>query len=260
MPAKSAKSKTQTLRDERKLGVEKLVELVFIGRPRTLSFSHRSLGSLRHPYSSLICETSAACASTQDKIMYLLEVFLEAKAEKKAWMRVERIFDSMLGDALMEKMKLGLLLSSELLQRFEVLWIRLGGVNGGFIFEDAYKQFHQHLYFTLFGIEQMTLLPATMQFILEDYQYDSHDKSGIDFGSFAHSMLELADNWAGSREVTDYVAFMDKIIECYPASAVKPCKTHAPDELTLSKDAFFRGGVVVPRVEGEQIVYHRITL
>ncbi|AYU81599.1 conserved hypothetical protein [Leishmania infantum JPCM5] len=260
MPAKVANSKTQTLRDGRKLGVEKLVELVFIGRPRTLSFSHRSLGSLRHPYSSLVCETSAARASTQDKITYLLEAFSEAKAEKKAWMRVERIFDSMLGDALMEKMKLGLLLSSELLQRFEVLWIRLGGASGDIISEDTYKQFHQQLYFTLFGIEQMTLLPATMQFILEDYQYDSQGKSGIEFGSFAHSMLELADNWAGSREVADYVAFMDKIVECYPDSTVQPRKAHAPDELTLSKEAFFRGGVVVPRVEGEQTVYHRITL
>ncbi|CBZ29436.1 conserved hypothetical protein [Leishmania mexicana MHOM/GT/2001/U1103] len=260
MPAKGAKSKAQKLCDARKLGVEKLVELVFIERPRTLSFSHRSLGSLRHPYSSLICETSADRASSQDKITYLLEVFLEAKGEKKTWMRVERIFDSMLGDALMEKMKLELLLSSKLLQRFEVLWVRLGGVNGGIISEDAYKQFHQQLYFTLFGIEQMTLLPATMQFILEDYKYDSQGKSGIEFGRFANSMLELADNWARSREVADYVAFMDRIMECCPASTVQSRKTHASDEFTLSKEAFFRGGVVVPRVEGEQIVYHRINL
>ncbi|GET91381.1 hypothetical protein, conserved [Leishmania tarentolae] len=260
MPTKGAKLKSERLRDGRKLGVENLVELVFIERPRTLSFSHRSLGSLRHPYSSLIYESSSARTSTQRKIAYLLEVFLEAKSEKKNWLRVERIFDSVLGDDLMEKVKIDLLFSSELLQRFEVLWCRLGGVADGMISEDAYKQFHQQLYFTLFEVEHMTLLPATMHFILEDYQYDSRGKNGIAFGSFANSMLELADNWTPSRVVEDYVAFMDRIIECSPPSSVQACKADAPDEFILSKEAFFRGGVVVPRMEDKQIVYYRTTL
>ncbi|KAG5470446.1 hypothetical protein LSCM1_01690 [Leishmania martiniquensis] len=260
MPVNAAKSKRQMLRDGRKLSVEKLVELVFIKSPRTLSFSHRSLGSLRHPYSRLIFEATATLTSTRSKITYLLEAFLDAKAEKQTWIRVERIFDSMLGDALMEKMKLDLLLSSELLQRFEVLWSRLGGVASGVISEDTYKQFQQLLYFTLFGIEDMALLPATMQFILEDYQCDSRGKGVIDFGGFANSVLELADNWTQSRTVADFVAFTDRIIECYPDSSSQPSKAHAPEEFTLSKDAFFRGGVVVPKVEGGQAVYSRTTI
>ncbi|AIO00942.1 hypothetical protein LPMP_320550 [Leishmania panamensis] len=260
MPTKSTQLRKQTLRDGRKSRVEKLVELVFIKSPRTLSFSHRSLGSLRHPYSSLICEMSAAFTSTKDKITYLLEAFSDAKAEMQIWMRVERIFDSKLADVLMEKMKFELLLSSELLHRFEVLWSRLGGVSGGIISEDAYKQFQQLLYVVLFGIEDMALLPATRQFILEDYQYDSRGNIGVDFGSFANSMLELVDNWTRSRIVADYVEFVDRIIECYPASSAQSCKAHAPDEFTLSREAFFRGGVVVPKVECEQVVYNRTTL
>ncbi|KAG5470859.1 hypothetical protein CUR178_02165 [Leishmania enriettii] len=260
MPANGAKSRRQMLRDGRKLSVEKLVEFVFIKSPRTLSFSHRSMGSLRHPYSRLIFEVAAACTTNRSKITYLLEALLEAKAEKQNWMRAERIFDSMLGDSLMEKMKLDLLLSSELLQRFEVLWSRLGGAAGGVVSEDTYKQFQQQLYFTLFEIEDMALLPATMQFILEDYHYDSRGKGVIDFGGFANSMLELADNWTQSRAVADFASFTDRIIECCPDSSAESSKARAPGDFTLSKEAFFRGGVVVPRVEGGQTVYCRTTL
>ncbi|KAG5496110.1 hypothetical protein JKF63_02411 [Porcisia hertigi] len=260
MPTKRPKSREQTFRDERKLGVERLVERIFINYPRTLSFSHRSLGSLRHPYTSLISDTASRYTSTKRKITYLLEALLDAKSEKQAWMRVERIFDCMLGDSLMEKMKLDILLCSELLQRFELLWTRLGGASGGTISEDAYKQFQQQLYFTLLGVEDMSLLPATMQFILEDYQYDSQGKSGIEFSGFANSMLELADNWTRSREAADFVAFMDQIIECLSPSAAQSLKADAPSEFTLNKEAFFRAGVVVPRVENEKTVYYRTAL
>ncbi|KAK7199654.1 hypothetical protein NESM_000010700 [Novymonas esmeraldas] len=260
MPATGSRQRRPTPRDGRKIGIEKLVERVFIRSPRTLSFSHRSLGSLRHPYASLICEACAARSSTQDKVTYLLEVFLEAKSEKETWARVERIFDSKLGDALMEKIKLDLLMSSELLQRFEVLWSRLGGRSGGVIGEDAYKQFQQQLYFTLFGIEDMALLPATMQFILEDYQYDSQGKSGIEFGGFANSMLELADNWTRTRAVADFVAFTDRVIGLFPAAASQPQRTGVSADFTLSPEAFFRGGVVVPRTDNGETAYVRTTL
>lgn len=260
MPPRPQTNTNQPPRDGRKLAVEKLVERVFIRNTRTFGFSHRALGSLRHPYTNLICDGCASRASNQDKLTYLLKVFLEAKDEKETWMRIERIFDSKLGDELMESFKLNLLRSTELLQRLEVLWSRLGGESGGLITEDSYKQFHQQLYFTVFGIDDMALLPATMQFILEDYQYDSQGKNGIEFGAFASSMLELTDNWTRTRTIADFSAFMDRIIGFYPATTPPPKAKRASDGFTLNQETFFRGGVVVPRVENGVTEYYRTTM
>lgn len=260
MPSKTLKGRPQPQRDARKATIEKLVERVFIRKPRTFSFSHRSTGSLRHPYTQLIYEASYGASARSDRLTYILEAFLDAKKEKEHWQRVERIFDSKLADAHMEKMKLDLLFSADLLQCFEVLWSRIGGVSGGFLSEEAYRQFQQQLYSTLLDINDIALVPATMQFIQEDMHSDCQSDAGLDFAGFASSMLELADNWTPTRNVSDYIAFMRRITEAFAEVPHSPTATAQDAEFTLNQDTFFRGGVICP-VEADGVtLYKPITL
>lgn len=260
MPPKSLRGRAQPSRDVRKATVEKLVERVFIKKPRTLSFSHRAAGSLRHPYALLVYEASLGANARDDRITYFLEAFLDSKKEKEHWQRVERIFDSKLGDEHMEKMKLELLFSPELLQCFEVLWSRIGGPSGGYLSEDAYRQFQQQLYFILLDIDDIALLPATMQFIQEDLYNDCQSDAGLDFAGFATSMLELADNWTPTRAVADYVAFARKLIDAFTEKPSSPSNGADASDYFLNQDTFFRGGVIVPVTQNEATVFARTTL
>jgi hypothetical protein len=260
MPPKKTRGKAQPSRDARKVTVEKLVERVFIKKPRTLSFSHRSIGSLRHPYTQLVYEASFGSNARGDRVTYLLEALLDAKKEKEHWQRVERIFDSKLGDEHMEKMKLDLLFSPELIESFEVLWSCIGGISGGFLTEEAYRQFQQQLYFTLLDVNDIALVPATMQFIQEDMHSDCQNEAGLDFGGFATSMLELADNWTPSRNTADYVAFMHRIIDAFAAVPNTHSTATQDGDFTLNQDTFFRGGVVTPAEVNGVTLYHRTTL
>ncbi|KPA84550.1 putative mitochondrial hypothetical protein [Leptomonas pyrrhocoris] len=260
MPSKAANGRPYPARDTRKAPVEKLVERVFIKKPRILSFSHRSAGSLRHPYAQLVYEASLGATARGDRLTYILEAFLDAKKEKTHWQRVERIFDSKLGDEHMEKMKLDLLFSPELLQCLEVLWSRVGGVSGGFMTEDAYRQFQQQLYFMLLDINDIGLVPATMQFIQEDIHTDCKSEAGLDFAGFATSILELADNWTPTRCIPDYVAFVRKITEAFTPEAKQTIEFTNEDDFRLNQDTFFIGGVIKPvQVNGETI-YRRTTI
>lgn len=236
------------------------MERVFIRKPRTFSFSHRSTGSLRHPYTQLIYEASFGANARSDRLTYMLEAFLDAKKEKEHWQRVERIFDSKLADEHMEKMKLDLLFSPELLQCFEVLWSRIGGVSGGYLSEEAYRQFQQQLYSTLLDINDIALVPATMQFIQEDLHNDCQSDAGLDFAGFATSMLELADNWTATRNVADYIAFMRRITETFAEVSHSPIEAAQKTEFTLNQDSFFRGGIVQLVDDNGATVYRRATL
>lgn len=260
MPAKQVKQR-QPPHDARKATIERLVERVFIKRPRTLSFSHRSSGSLRHPYTQLVYEASLGPNVRDDRVTYILEAFLDAKKEKEHWQRVERIFDSKLGDEYIEKVKMDLLFSPELLQCFEVLWSHVGGVSGGFLTEEAYRQVQQQLYFILLDVDDIALVPATMQFIQEDMHNDCQNDAGLDFSGFATSMLELADNWTPTRSVGDYIDFMKRITEAFVAVPKTPRESSDNnDGFSLSQDTFFRGGIINLVESNGGVTYRRTTL
>lgn len=238
--------------------VERLAERVFVSFPRVISFSHRRLTSLRHPFLPLAVE----CVQTKAKntsyyIGKLLEALLESSNEAEKWNRVEYMFDSQMHNEDLDKKRTSLLLSVEITIKIEALWsIALRGKkDNGMLSEENYQYFHQFLYFSTFNIEDLSLVPGLIGPIKEDFEFDCSGREGVTFESFAVSMLEFADNWTGSREPSDYALFLDKIIK-----KVLPPKevTYNPrPEYKIPPTAFFSGGLLGRRSVNNYVEYYK---
>lgn len=245
----------------KKYTVERLAERIFVSFPRVISFSHRNLSSLRHPFLSLAVESVRAMTSNHSSyISGLLEALLESQQEADKWGRVELMFDSQMHNPDLDSRRSNVMLSFEVTSKIEALWsIALGGKSSNLLTEDSYQYFQQFLYFYVFGVDDVSLIPATLSATKEDFEFDSRGREGVTFEAFAVSMMEFVDNWTNTRETRDYVLFLEGIVN----KAIPPREIPDPEEkppLTLPKNPCFSGGLLGKRSVNGYVEYYKCEL
>lgn len=192
--------------------VENFAERVFISRPRLFSFSHRVLTSLRHPYLSVVVElVDSEAFRKKDRVGELLGALVQSRDEEHKWNRVASMFDLKLTAEEVDGFRRKISLNHEIGVYIEKIWSRLGGITNKVIKEDEYRAFHYKLYSYLLNIDSVNVISSSSVAVSEDYAYDKRDNVGVTFGSFAVSMLELADNWTKTREQDEYISFFKNI-------------------------------------------------
>lgn len=243
---------------------ERLAERVFVESPRTFSFSHRQPGSLRHPYLSLVVDL-VECIPAHKRVESILEALLDAKDEGGKWQRVGAIFDSKIEAPEIDKRRMEILTSPEVMSKIESLWSLLGGTQGSFLTVDIYRRFHALMYAVILGSDDVSLTAATITTVNEDYAYDARDFAGVSYGSFALSMLEIADNWTKSRNPADYAAFLQSLVEAHDPTMrcfTSVCQTAAvaTTDFSLSDNVFFSGGLLVKHQVENHVQYTKIPM
>lgn len=242
---------------------ERLAKIVFVEAPRTFSFSHRPPGSLRHPYLPFVLDLMET-VPVHKRVECILEAFLDAKNEAEKWKRVGAVFDAKMSSPEFDKKRTEILTSAEVMVRVEALWSLLGGTQGSFLTNDVYRQFHTRLYSILLGSDDVSLAAATITAVNEDYAYDARDFAGISYGSFALSVLEVADNWTKSRQPTEYAAFFQRILDSLvPVSRRFSSQPPPPNPLTeicLSENVFFCGGILIKHQSENHVQYAKVPM
>eukprot|EP00796_Vickermania_ingenoplastis_P013353 gene13353-9185_t len=245
----------------KKFTVERLAERIFVTFPRVISFSHRNLSSLRHPYLPLALESVRDMASNQNGIVNgLLEALLESQQESEKWGRVEQMFDTKMDNEDLDSRRTSVMLSFDVTSKIEALWaIAQGGKESSLLSMENYHYLQQFLYSAVFELDDVSLIPATLNATKDDYDFDSRGRDGVTFEAFAVSMLEFADNWTPSRETRDYVSFLQSIIN----KKVPPREMRDPSEkppFTLPKKPYFSGGLLAKRSVNGYIEYYKCDL
>ncbi|ORC88449.1 uncharacterized protein TM35_000173210 [Trypanosoma theileri] len=235
--------------------VENFAERIFISSPRLFSFSHRVLGSLRHPYVVVVVDllNSNSCAN-KNRVEEFMGAFLQSREEEEKWGRVASMFDSKLTAEEVDTLRRKVSLNADIRISIEALWSGLGGVSNGVVKEDDYNTFHFRMYSYLLGIDNVSAITSTSASVLEDFIYDKRGGNGVPFGSFAVSMLELADNWTRTRKPDDYVRFLNDVHDnCLP----RPPKLPAKHDISLSyeKPVYFSGGLVCRVDDDDHVEY-----
>lgn len=242
----------------KKYTVESLTERVFVSVPRVISFSHRRLTSLRHPFLPLAVEcVQSKAKNTSYYIGKLLEALLESNNEVEKWNRVEYMFDSQMHNEDLDKKRTALLLSVDITIKIEALWtIALRGKKDNRILsEENYQHFHQFLYFSMFSIEDLSLVPGLIGPIKEDFEFDCGGGEGVTFEAFAVSMLEFADNWTVSRAPSDYALFLDNIAK--KALPFKDVSFTPKPEYKVPPNVYFSGGLLGKRSANNYVEYYK---
>lgn len=243
---KSSISKVDT--NYKRFNVERLAERVFVSFPRAISFSHRNVSSLRHPFLPLALECIRTKRSASKSVVNeILEALLESNNEAPKWERVSQMFDSQMHNEDLDKKRSELMVSGEITSKIESLWsIALAGSVNELLFEEDYKYFHQYLYSYVLDASDLSLIPATIGPIMEDFEFDCRGREGVTFEAFAVSMLEFADNWTNSRNVRDYALFLEGIV-----NRVSPLNDRKNPPVQRSfivpENAFFSGGLLAKR-------------
>lgn len=250
------RSKKEGRPEFKKIASEHLVKRVFITSPRSFSFSHRSLCSIRHPFLAFVVECISGITSKGHKISALLEASLDAKDETERWNRAAFIFDSKIDSSELDLTRQRVILSPVAMMHIEAIWAALGGTRNGEIREDAYRYFHQRLYAFVFGVEDVSLQGAFNSVVSADFVIDGHGCEGVQFGPFAESVLEVADNWTKSRELSDYLDLLKGIstLMTSPRS-----EGHLKDSFGLSSNVFFSGGLLAKRNVGGHTEYVKLS-
>ncbi|EKF33147.1 hypothetical protein MOQ_002991 [Trypanosoma cruzi marinkellei] len=237
--------------------VENLAERIFISSPRLFSFSHRGLVSLRHPYTSVVLDLVDSDAyRKKDRLEELLGALLQSRDEERKWERVAKMFDTKLTAEEIDSFRRKISLHREIRLCIEELWADLGGISNGVILEDSHKVFHFRLYSYILRIDNVSVVTSTSASISEDFTYDKRGAVGVEFGSFAVSILELADNWTKTREVEEYIHFLRSI---HDNCIVKNRSYSLKEDNIPSYKApvFFSGGLVCRVQEGDNVVYSK---
>ncbi|KAH9578626.1 hypothetical protein LSM04_000955 [Trypanosoma melophagium] len=248
------KSNSSRLKGKSGWSVENFAERIFISSPRLFSFSHRVLGSLRHPYVVVVVDLlDSDSYASKNRVEEFMGALLQSRDEEEKWARVASMFDSKLTAEEVDALRRKVSLNAEIKISIEALWDGLGGVSNGLIKEDDYKTFHFKMYSYLLGIDNVSAITATSAAVSEDFIYDKRGSNGVPFGSFAVSMLELADNWTRTRKPEDYVRFLNEVCEnCLPSQQKQPPKHVA---LSYKKPVFFSGGLVCRVDGGDHVMY-----
>jgi len=178
---------------------------VLVLRPRLLPFSHRSTGSIRHPNTS------------QHKGV----INAPTKADQR-WGHVTAAYEACVLEALAEQR--GTVLSSpELGDALRRVWVRL--VPGDEKCETVLSR-QTYNYFEV-RIREVLCEPGDALFsinsITDDFMFDSKSTGTVTFLAFQSSLLEVADNWTASVDVSEYISFVREVImrsfscsECFP--------------------------------------------
>lgn len=258
---RSQSGPTKVDNNYKKFTVERLAERVFVSFPRVISFSHRTLGSLRHPFLPLVLESVRDTYSSQNGIVNgLLEALLECQQESEKWGRVEQMFDSKMDNQDLDSKRSSIMLSFDIASKIEALWtIALGGTDSDMINEECYQSFHQFLYFSVFEFDDVSLIPATLSAIKDDFEFDSRGREGVTFEAFAVSILEFVDNWTKTREIRDYVSFLQQIVNKKLPPRGTPPREDKP-KYTLPPNPFFSGGLLSKRFVNDHVEYYKCEL
>ncbi|RNF04626.1 uncharacterized protein Tco025E_07935 [Trypanosoma conorhini] len=237
--------------------VENFAERVFISNPRLFSFSHRGLVSLRHPYTAVVVDMVDSDPSRKvNRLEELLGALLQSRDEERKWTRVATMFDTKLTGEEIDAFRRKISLNPQIRLCIEALWVYLGGLFNGVVLEDEYKAFHFKLYSYLLRIDSVSVVTSTSAAILEDFAYDKRGAVGVEFGSFAISMLELADNWTRTRELEEYIHFLRDIRD----TCLEKKQHHSVKEVFVPNykaPVYFSGGLVCRVQEGDKVVYSR---
>ncbi|RNF05654.1 hypothetical protein TraAM80_04487 [Trypanosoma rangeli] len=237
--------------------VESFAERIFISNPRLFSFSHRVLLSLRHPYTAVVVDVVDSDPSREkDRLEEILGALLQSRDEERKWTRVATMFDLKLTAEEIDVCRRKISLNPEIRVRIESLWTQLGGISNGVVLEEDYKAFHVSLYSYLLKIDSVSVATSSCAAIVEDFTYDKRGAVGVDFGSFAISMLELADNWTRTREVAEYIHFFSDIYD----NCLKKKHLRSSREVFVPNykaPVYFSGGLVCRAQEGDKVVFSR---
>ncbi|ESL08420.1 hypothetical protein TRSC58_03877 [Trypanosoma rangeli SC58] len=237
--------------------VESFAERIFISNPRLFSFSHRVLLSLRHPYTAVVVDVIDSDPSRKkDRLEEILGALLQSRDEERKWMRVATMFDSKLTAEEIDVFRRKISLNPEIRLCIETLWTQVGGISNGVVLEEDYKAFHVSLYSYLLRIDSVSVATSSSAAILEDFNYDKRGAVGVDFGSFAISMLELADNWTRTRELEEYIHFFTDIYK----NCLEKKHLHSVREVFVpiyKAPVYFAGGLICRVQEGDKVVFSR---
>lgn len=243
----------------KKYNVERLAERVFVSCPRVISFSHRGLCSVRHPFLPLVMDSLPDSPAYQKKSLVdgLLAALLESQQETEKWSRVEQMFDSKMHYSDLDTKRNDIMLSYPVTSKIEALWtIALNGKHSTVLTEESYHLFHQLLYAIVFKTDDRSLKPATIGAIKEDYEYDTRGREGVSFESFSISILEFADNWTPSREVRDYVSFLENIV-CVLRPPHETPDAPEVEKVSIPDAAYFSSALLSKRLVNGRIEYYK---
>nr|CCC95900.1 unnamed protein product [Trypanosoma congolense IL3000] len=257
MPQKSFLTGRRSPKGSESSAVEILAERVFVWCPRLFSFSHRVLSSVRHPYLAVTLDrVDYDGRKRNNRIELLLGALTESRDEENKWTRVAQMFDSMLTADVLDKLRRKVALSADVMICIETLWNGVGGVVHGILKEDDYKALHYKLYSFLLNIDDVNVVTSSSAAISEDFIYDQRNNVGVTFEYFAISMLELADNWTRTRDVSDYINFLRDINKRCVKSVERP--SVRPPLPYCRKSAFFSGGIIRKVADGDSVSYEKV--
>jgi len=237
------------------------LEYLFVTRPRFLSFSHRTIHSLRHPRTAfiqyleesginnnnpvvatngtttgMITSRRGRRASIDRPVKKLERLDLSTNVayreeEEFTWVEIGHVFDSVCfepGTELVAKCEC--VLQPWAVHRQVELWWNFLGCGKDRMTVEMYTALHRALFSTLMQ-EPISEIPLQIlkNSIDVDWVVDSRGGSSVSYGQFAMSMLEIADNWTNCVDADGYAKFLAELLEkiklWYEEPAIAPTKT-----------------------------------
>lgn len=236
-------------------------EHVFMKAARSIPFTHRTLLSLRHPFTEhlrgrALKRTGGTKAEGTVQVNFLLRELMRVETVVDQWKRVGDIFDAKADVATFDETREAMCVSSAITVAIEALWGAIPKARPETLDEAAYHAFHCGLASWLFRVEDMGLLSVLAPAFHADYMVDAGDGEGVTFPAFALSMLELADNWVASRDIAEMTRLLqDARTHAVPAAAASRAASTsasavgAPRRATaglseLSECVYYSGGIM----------------
>lgn len=205
---------------QKKTGVEILGERVFVQSPRMLSFTHRCLTSIRHPFVPLAVgavntdeqPSKSKKTANLSRAERLAELLGDTSDEEK-WKAVGRMLDSMMFEKDIATRRQHALENPSLRRALEMWWCKAGGTTTKGICEESYKQLHALIYKEILHVNDICMHGIITKAVSHDWQWDSEGKGEVSFGRWYVSLLEIADNWVPNCEGENYGAFLENLLQ-----------------------------------------------
>eukprot|EP01065_Artemidia_motanka_P004195 TRINITY_DN1200_c2_g1_i1.p1 TRINITY_DN1200_c2_g1~~TRINITY_DN1200_c2_g1_i1.p1 ORF type:complete len:425 (+),score=45.33 TRINITY_DN1200_c2_g1_i1:50-1276(+) len=246
------------------------LDRLFVSQPRTISFSHRPLLSMRHPYLRHVLLDDLPKRSTKGKTrrQSVREKMPTTKAqrlqptspqlmaeEERKWADLGHLFDVIaLEDEVLQRRTL-LLSADPFTVAVDRLWSHLVPTSDPYLRFQGYMRLHCCVWERFVApvtspavstvdaddsparsmkAEQRLVQQCYTQSAAADWVVDSQGREGVPYESLLMSLYELTDNWVDNCSAEPYAAFILSILDDLE-SAVGSGETPAPDPSTVTR-------------------------